>query len=114
MIVQIMGASHELTGENTKEAKKGWRRMRRRYLLERAILEPTVFMTANENWLEFSIRYLVDLKKRRSVKDLFYTRIVDEINKTDGKVSIASTNFILAESPPIDVRITKESGRKKA
>jgi small-conductance mechanosensitive channel len=96
----------ELTGKNTSEAKKGWKKMRRRYLLEKASLEPTVFLIATDNWLEFSIRYLVDLKKRRSIKDDFFTRILDEINKTDGKVTIASASLRLVDTSKLDVKLT--------
>jgi small-conductance mechanosensitive channel len=105
---------YELTGQNTESARTDWKKMRRRYMLEKASLEPTVFMIATDNWLEFSIRYLVDLKERRSVKDQFFTRILDEFNKTEGRVSVASTTLKLTNTSKLEVRSPRDSDNNRS
>jgi hypothetical protein len=76
-----------------------------KYLIENARIEPAVTLMLTDNWMEFTIRYAVDYKKRRSTKDQLFTHILDEFIKTDGRVSIASTTIHLAETPVFDVRV---------
>lgn len=63
-------------------------------------------LIANDNWLEFTIRYVTDYKRRRSTKDILFTRIMEEFDATDGKVSMASATFHLVEAPVFNVRLT--------
>jgi hypothetical protein len=80
-----------------------------KYLIETENLEPAVTMIITDNWIEFTLRYIVDYKKRRSTRDKIFTRVLDEIGKTDGRVAIASTTLQLVEAPPLSVRITRET-----
>lgn len=43
-------------------------------MIEDARVEPIVTMVANDNWMEFTVRYVVDYKQRRSTKDLLFNR----------------------------------------
>jgi hypothetical protein len=49
---------------------------------------------------------VVDYKRRRYTKDALFTRILDEVDKTEGRVALASATFHLVETPVIDVRLT--------
>jgi small-conductance mechanosensitive channel len=62
---------------------------------EDAGTEPMITVMANDNWVEFTLRYVVDYKKRRSTKDKLFTRILEETNKSAGKVDFASTTLHL-------------------
>lgn len=90
------------------EAKKTWRGMVNKYRIEDARIEPMVTLIANDNWLEFTIRYVTDFKRRRSTKDALFTRIMEEFDSTDGKVSLASATFQLVEAPVLNVRMTAD------
>jgi hypothetical protein len=48
------------------------------YRVDLTELDPRVFLAANDNWMEFTLRYVVDYKKRRITKDLIFTRLLDE------------------------------------
>jgi len=56
-------------------------------------------MIANDNWLEFALRYVVDYRKRRFTKDRLFTRILEDVEQTEGRVALASTTFHLVEAP---------------
>ena len=71
-----------------------------------------VTMVANDNWMEFTLRYVVDFKKRRGTKDKLYGRILDEIDGTDGRVALASATFHIVETPVLDVRL-HQGGREE-
>ena len=98
----------EITGDYADNAQNAWKEIVSKYLIEAESVEPAIMMIANDNWLQFTLRYVVDFKKRRSIKDKIFTRILEEFEKTDGRVSIASTTFQLTNAPAFDVRITKE------
>lgn len=98
---------NEAAGEYTQKAVVAWEKMLKQYRLEEAGVEPTVTLVANDNWLEFTIRYVVDYKKRRGTKDLLFTRILEEFDKTDGRVGFASATFHLVEAPVFDVRFSE-------
>jgi len=68
-------------------------------------------MIANDNWMEFTIRYVVDFKKRRSTKDRLFTRFLEELEKTEGRVAIASTStdISLVQTPSFDVRVSEKA-----
>ncbi|MEO5726417.1 MAG: mechanosensitive ion channel family protein [Byssovorax sp.] len=95
----------EITGPFSEIARGKWMEMVRAYRIEDASVDPAVLLIANDNWLEFTIRYVVDYKRRRSVKSELFTRILDEIDQTGGKVAMASMTVHLVEWPRLDVRL---------
>lgn len=95
----------EVAGEFVPYARESWSEMVRTYRIEDAAIEPAVTLIVNDNWLEFTIRYAVDYKKRRATKDLLFTRILEDIEKTNGGVQIASTTVNITGVPTVDVRL---------
>jgi small-conductance mechanosensitive channel len=87
------------------EAQKTWREMVKKYRIEDARVEPMVTLIANDNWMEFTIRYVTDYKRRRSTKDILFTRILEEVDASGGKIALASATFHLVEAPVINVRM---------
>jgi small-conductance mechanosensitive channel len=104
----ILEAANDIVGDYIGSAQKTWGAMTHRYAVENAIIEPMVFLVANDNWIEFTLRYVVDFKKRRGTKDLLFTRLLDAFAQTDGKVSWASATFQLVDPPPLDIRLRRE------
>jgi hypothetical protein len=90
---------------NAASAKGAWKQLVQRYLIEDAKVDPMVTMVANDNWMEFTLRYVVDFKKRRATKDQLFSRILDEIAASDGRVALASATFQIVETPVLDVRL---------
>jgi small-conductance mechanosensitive channel len=85
----------EVIGEVSAQAKEAWYNMRKRFQLEDATLEHQTFMVFNDNWVEFSLRYVVDMKKRRLIRDRLFTRLLDEIEKYPDSIELASETFEL-------------------
>ena len=101
----LLKAATDIAGEDIQGAQAQWRMMVHKYLIEDAKVEPMVTLVANDNWLEFTVRYIVSYKQCRSQKDLLFTRILDEFDNTAGKVSVASTTMQLVDAPVVDVRL---------
>jgi small-conductance mechanosensitive channel len=94
----------EVAGDYVKEATESWKTIVEKFMIEDARVEPMVTLVANDNWMEFTVRYVVDYKKRRTTKDVLFRRILEEIDHTGGKVALASATFELVGVPPITVR----------
>lgn len=101
----LLAVAQEITGQDIATARSEWRKMVNKYLIEDAKIEPAVTLIATDNWLEYTVRYVVPFKFRRSHKDLLFSRILDEIDRTEGKVNVASTTVQLVDTPVFDVRL---------
>lgn len=98
--------ANEVVGDYAGKAETAWQNFSKQFMLEEAVTAPIISLVANDNWMEFTVRYVVDFKKRRGTKDILFTRVLDEFDKTEGKVSFASATFHLVETPTIDVRLS--------
>jgi len=87
----------DVTGDFSKEAAAIWSIMTKKYRAEHAVTEPMVTLTANDNWIEFTIRYVVDYKRRRVIKDQLFTGILSQVKHSEGKFSLASATLELTE-----------------
>lgn len=96
---------HEVVGNYSAQAEDAWKVLVQKYLIEDASVEPMVTMVANDNWMEFTVRYTVDYKQRRTTRDRLSSRLLDEMDKTEGRVALASATFQLVEPPVFDVRL---------
>ncbi len=98
----------QVVGEYSAVAAKTWAKMQTQYLIEDAETGPMVSMVFNDNWIEFTIRYVVAYKKRRGTKDELSRLLLDAFEKTDGKVGLASATFHLVETPTFNVKLARE------
>lgn len=85
----------EVLGDVSYQAEEAWYDMRKRFRLENATLEHGVFMKFDDNWIEFSLRYVVDIRQRRIVTDMLYTKLLEEIEKYKETIELASQTIEL-------------------
>lgn len=97
--------AEEVCGEYAREAQSAWEPMTRKFHIEPAVVTPTISMTANENWIEFTLRYVADYRRRRSTKDRLFTRILEEIDKRPSEVNIASVTLKIGKLAPLEVHL---------
>ena len=102
----------ELTGEHARQLKGDWRKMTDKYLLEDAQLKPGVSLKMDDNWAEFTLRYVVDYKKRRGMKDQISSRILKLIEESQGQVKLGAPSFELASIPPLDISIERSENER--
>ena len=104
----------KVTEDHVPDAQEYWERIERKYLVESARIEPMVTMALNDNWIEFTVRYIVEFRMRRLTKDQLFRSIMYEIDKTDGHVQLASATFQLTEAPTINVRVKQADNELRA
>jgi small-conductance mechanosensitive channel len=102
---EITTTAKEELADFAQSAKAAWQELVRKFMIENAVVDPMVTMTANDNWVEFTLRYVVDFKHRRSTKDTLFSQILSRIDATEGRVGMASATFHLVEMPPVKVEM---------
>jgi small-conductance mechanosensitive channel len=93
----------DLVREDTDRARQSWAELARRNPIENARLDPMVTLVANDNWMEFTVRYLIHYKRRRTLQDEAFTRILHEVDATNGRVGLASATFQLVSPSALRV-----------
>jgi len=101
----LQDVAHEVVGGYVEYAKSSWKDLVSKFMIENARVDPTVTLIANDNWMEFTLRYVVDYKERRGTKDKLFSRILEEVEKSKGKVVLASATFELVGLPPVQVHV---------
>ncbi|MCC6187031.1 MAG: mechanosensitive ion channel [Chitinophagaceae bacterium] len=96
---------NEVAGDLTAQSKEKWHALQKKYLLEEAQTEPMVSLIANDNWVEFTLRYVVSFKKRRATKTALFTKILKEAAASNGAIRFASATFQLVEAPDFNINI---------
>jgi small-conductance mechanosensitive channel len=99
--------AQEVVGAFTARAQDEWRRMQLRFSIEPITIDPVVTVLFADNWLEFTVRYVVDYRRRRLTKDHLFTRILEEFAQTEGRVEIAFPTLRLAGPTELDVRLAR-------
>jgi len=102
----------EITGEYAAKSKTVWKNMTKQYLIEEAGLEPMVTLIMNDNWVEYTLRYIVDYKRRRSTKDTICERLLKRIDETHGRIRLGSSTLELSSAPDLGIRILPLEGKQ--
>src|ERR1700722_6233976 len=74
------------------EAERSWKRVADNYRLENPRLEPTVSLVVNGGSLQFTLSYIVDYTNRTSMKDRLFTQIVEEVTRSNGRLTWATSS----------------------
>ena len=101
----ILGAASEVVQDFVKPAQEKWKVIYHKYRIEHESVEPKVTMIANDNWVEFTLRYVVDYKMRRSTKDKFFVLFLEKIQASNNQVKIASTTVQLVDPNTFNINI---------
>lgn len=105
----VKHAADDYLLDYAKFAKENWEILVRKYLIENANVEPVLHFVLNDNWVEFTLRYVVDYKKRGTTKHLLFSEIYNAVQNSGGKVSFASATFDIVGMPELKVKLEKPS-----
>lgn len=85
-------------GEYSREFMEGAEaevhKMQRIFMVPTFELQPSVFMKVTDNWVELTLRYLVDPHKRRSATTFIFGEVFRQIRERDD-IDIASSTMTL-------------------
>jgi small-conductance mechanosensitive channel len=100
--------AEDILGAYAREAEKSWSEFSKKFLLPETSTDPAVTVRATDNWIEYTLRYVVDYKSRRKTRDALFESILDAFASSEGKLELASATFQLVQAPPIEVRLKRE------
>ncbi len=95
-------AAKNVVGNYTEKAQMEWDKMVKKFILENQSIHSIVTVETTDNWIEYTLRYVVDYKKRREVKNELFTRILKDIDNTNGVIQFASTTIEIKNDTNID------------
>ena len=67
-----------------------------KFMLEDARIEHFTAMTADVNYVTFTIRYVTDYKLRRKMKDKLFSKIIEEVKNSSGKIIWAYSSIAVS------------------
>jgi len=101
----LLQVGKEVAGDLTAKSQEKWNELQKKFRLEDAQTAPMVSLIATDNWVEFTLRYVVNYRKRRVTKTTLFTQILKKIDQSNGKIKLASATFQLVEPPDFNVNI---------
>jgi small-conductance mechanosensitive channel len=95
----LLEAAERATAVTQREAQPHLRHMAEHYQVEIERLTPRVFYRITDNWLELSLRFLVNDRASRETKDVVSRQILAEFDQA--KIGIASTTIEIVGLPTL-------------
>ena len=89
----------EEVGAFADTSQVAWDKMIGTYSIENARVKPMVSIAFDENWITFTLRYVVDYKSRRGTKSILYDKILTAIKQSEGKIEVGSAAFEITAFP---------------
>lgn len=101
----IEDVAGDVIGDYCQQAQEHWKKMVRKYMIENASTDTMVTMVATDNWIEFTVRYVVDYQRRRTTKNQLFTSILTALNEVKDEIQLASATMDISAIPPIHISI---------
>ncbi|MCF8367538.1 MAG: mechanosensitive ion channel family protein [Bacteroidales bacterium] len=101
----FLKVTKEITHKESSEAALTWKHIVSKFMIEDASTEPMVTLIANDNWVEYTIRYVVNYKRRRITKDKLFSKILSAVESVNSGIKFASATFQLVEGSEIKVAV---------
>lgn len=98
----------EIVGEYSKDAGAAWSELVNKYMVENAQVKPLITITFNENWINFTLRYVVDYKLRRGTKDQLFSKIQEASKTMPDKIKIAYSTLEVSQNTAFDLNINNK------
>jgi small-conductance mechanosensitive channel len=87
----LLRVAREAVGEYFVEAQASWKVVSDNIESANPPLEPTVSLAVDAGSLEFSVSYVVDYTKRTTMQDRLFTKIVQAVAKSNGRLEWATS-----------------------
>ncbi|HEX3154867.1 MAG TPA: hypothetical protein VHV32_09595, partial [Candidatus Angelobacter sp.] len=87
------------TREFMHDAEPQIQKMQRIFMVQRFEVEPVVFLKVTDNWVELTLRYLVDPKKRRAASTYIFTESFRQIReRQDIQIGSSTMNLTIQQA----------------
>ena len=100
----------EYTAHLQTQAEAKLRSLGDAYPVHEATVEPTLYLVMTDNWIELTLRYVVEAQARRQVKAQLHHELLQHF-ESEAEITVASATFEIVGFPPLksDLRMPHES-----
>jgi hypothetical protein len=70
------------------------------YPVQMTTVEPTLYIIMTDNWIEITLRYIVDARQRRTIKAKLHQELLHHF-QAEPSITVASTTIEIVGLPPI-------------
>lgn len=95
----LLQAGEEYTRQFLQGAERDLARMQREFLVPTLELKPAVYLKVTSNWLQLTMRYVVDPRKRRVSSNFIFQMVFQELSQRND-IHIASETMDLTVHRP--------------
>jgi len=106
VLAELEAIANKVVGSHAEGAEAAWRELVQKFRVESARTSPVVTLVATDNWMQFTVRYVVAFKGRRNTKSLLFLAILDAVAASEQRFQLASTTMELVNLPPVRVTTT--------
>lgn len=96
----FLNAGQDAVKDYLPEAQRSWQEVTDNYRIENSQLEPTVRLNVTGGNLDFSLSYIVNYARRDIVKDKVFTSIVDQIARSEGRLTWPASSTVVNVQEP--------------
>jgi small-conductance mechanosensitive channel len=100
--------SDEILADFARQSRDAWKGVVRKYLVEDAQVDPMITLRLTDNWMEFTLRYVVSYERRRGTKDQIHKRFLEASDASNGRIKLASMTVELVAGSFMDVRVSDQ------
>jgi len=90
----------QYTAELHADAEARLSKMIDRYPLQRTSVEPAIYLTMTDNWIEMTLRYIVDAMERRKIKGQLHHELLQHF-QSEENITVASMTVEIVGLPPL-------------
>lgn len=95
----LKSVGHEYTQQFLQGAQRQLDRMQRYFMVQHFELEPDVYIKVTDNYIELTLRYVVDPKQRRKASSFIFAETFRKMRERND-IQIGSTTMDLTVHPP--------------
>ncbi len=100
----LLEVAHKHTDEIVREATPHIEKLVKEYRLATTPeIEPRVYMRLTDNWVNFSLRFLIRIEGGRALKDRISRDLIDGLDAA--KIGIASGTYEIVGMPKLEVQV---------
>jgi small-conductance mechanosensitive channel len=96
----MLAHGQEYTADLHQDATQKLQDMMARYPLQQTQVEPTLYLSMTDNWIEMSLRYVVRARERRNVKAQLHRELLQHFEGEE-TIQVASATFEIVGLPAL-------------
>jgi small-conductance mechanosensitive channel len=96
----LQRVTEEAVADYLPEAERSFKAIAENYRVENPLLAPSVTLVVAGEALEFSVSYIVEYTKRTALQDQLFTKILDQVAKSRGRLQWApAATAVIVQTP---------------